>query len=179
MHCVTLTRYHYYSTDIKQTNSKLLKIQSQVLQKQRRYDTVVAFGKLCSNDEVSVPNILLEYTDNVSEVIDYQSLFTEIHTILHEVGGINPGNCKSRALAMGEFRIGDGDPANAFVQLSLCFVAGRSAEVKQAIGEQSLACLKRFYAISMEKLDLQITVELIDIRREDYFKYPEGTLTPQ
>jgi len=126
-----------------------------------------------------VPNILLEYTTNVPEVIDCKELFIEIHKILHEVAGIKLDNCKSRVSAREEYHIGDGHPTNAFVQLSISFVAGRSDEVKQQVGIDCLACLKHFYTRSMEKLDLQITVELADIRREDYFKYPEGTLTPQ
>ncbi len=126
-----------------------------------------------------MPNILLEYTTNVSEIIDYESLFIEIHRVLHELGGIKLDNCKSRVSAIEQYHIGDGHPSNAFVQMSISFIAGRSDELKQQVGNACLACLKQFYTRSMEKLDLQITVELIDIRREDYFKYPEGTLTPQ
>ena len=126
-----------------------------------------------------MPNILLEYSTNVSEVVDYKLLFIEIHKILNEVAGIKLDNCKSRVSEIERFHIGDGHPSNAFVQMSISFIAGRSDEVKQNVGEACLDCLKQFYEKSMEKLDLQLTVELIDIRREDYFKYPEGTFTPQ
>ena len=126
-----------------------------------------------------MPNIVLEYTSNVSETIDFSELFIEIHKVLHEVGGINLDNCKSRALEIAYYHIGDGHPSNAFIQLSVAFLAGRSNETKQQIGNECLACLKRFYAKSMARLDLQITVELVDIQRENYFKYPEGTFTVQ
>ena len=126
-----------------------------------------------------MPNIVLEYTSNVPEAIDFSELFSDIHKILHERGGINLDNCKSRAIEINDYHIGDGHPSNAFVQLSIAFLAGRGDEIKQQIGEQSLACLKRFYAKSMARYDLQITVELADIQRENYFKYPEGTFTEQ
>ena len=80
---------------------------------------------------------------------------------------------------MAYYYIGDGHPSNAFIQLSVAFLAGRSNDIKQQIGNQCLACLKQFYEKSLARLDLQITVELVDIQRENYFKYPEGTFTVQ
>lgn len=126
-----------------------------------------------------MPNILLEYTTNVSDSIEYPKLFTAIHSVLHETAGIRLDNCKSRAIKIDEFYIGDGHPSNAFVQLSISFVAGRSAEIKAGVGDQCLAILKEYYEYSVARLDVQITVEICDIRREAYFKYPEGTFTPQ
>jgi 5-carboxymethyl-2-hydroxymuconate isomerase len=126
-----------------------------------------------------VPNIVLEYSSNVSEVIDFTELFALIHKVMHEVGSIKLDNCKSRVVEMDKFYIGDGHPSNAFVQLSVAFLAGRSNETKQKVGNACLAQLKQFYEKSMARLDLQITVEIADIQRENYFKYPEGTFTVQ
>ena len=54
------------------------------------------------------------------------------------------------------------------------------AQVKQAIGQQSLDLLLAWFRRSAARLDLQITVEIQDIRRSSYFKYPAGsTLTPR
>lgn len=126
-----------------------------------------------------MPNILLEYTSNVSDSIEYSKLFTAVHNVLHETAGIRLDNCKSRATKIDEFYIGDGHPSNAFVQLSIRFLAGRSGEVKTRVGNECLAILKQFYEKSLARLDLQVTVEVCDIQREAYFKYPEGTFTPQ
>ena len=126
-----------------------------------------------------MPNIVLEYSSNVSEAIDFADLFAAIQKIMHEVGSINLDNCKSRAVEMERFHIGDGHPSNAFVQLSVAFLAGRSSDTKQQIGNACLAQLKQFYEKSIARLDLQITVEITDIQRDNYFKYPEGTFTVQ
>ena len=126
-----------------------------------------------------MPNIVLEYTSNVSETIDFSEFLASIHKVMHEVGSINLDNCKSRAVEIEKFHIGDGHPSNAFVQLSVAFLAGRSNETKQQIGNACLVQLKQFYEKSMARLDLQITVEIVDIQRENYFKYPEGTFTVQ
>ncbi len=126
-----------------------------------------------------MPNIRLEYTSNISESINFSELFSSIHSALHETAGIRLDNCKSRATRIDEFYIGDGHPSNAFVQLSIRFVEGRSSETKTKVGNQCLALLKQFYQKSVARMDLQATVEICDIHLEEYFKYPEGTFTTQ
>ncbi|MCP3688959.1 MAG: 5-carboxymethyl-2-hydroxymuconate Delta-isomerase [Gammaproteobacteria bacterium] len=126
-----------------------------------------------------MPNLLLELTPNVLDDVDFSELFSEIHKILHEQGGIKIDNCKSRVSTVEHYYIGDGHPSNAFVQLTIGLIAGRSAEVKQGIGNACLAQLKHSYAKSKARLDLQVTVGIIDINPAEYFKYPEGSLTPQ
>lgn len=126
-----------------------------------------------------MPQIVLEYSSNVLEQTGFAPLFVGIHEILHERAGIRLDNCKSRALRRDEFYIGDGHPSNAFVHLDIRFIEGRSEDVKQSVGTASLNRLKQFFEKSMARLDLQITVELGDIQRSSYFKFPEGTLTAQ
>lgn len=126
-----------------------------------------------------MPQIVLEYSSNVLEQTGFAPLFVGIHEILHERAGIRLDNCKSRALRRDEFYIGDGHPSNAFVHLDIRFIEGRSEDVKQSVGTASLKRLKQFFEKSMARLDLQITVELGDIQRSSYFKFPEGTLTAQ
>lgn len=126
-----------------------------------------------------MPQIVLEYSSNVLEQTGFAPLFVGIHEILHERAGIRLDNCKSRALRRDEFYIGDGHPSNAFVHLDIRFIEGRNEDVKHSVGTASLNRLKQFFEKSMARLDLQITVELGDIQRSSYFKFPEGTLTAQ
>lgn len=126
-----------------------------------------------------MPQIILEYSTNNAAEPDYAVLFGEIHQLLHTVAGIRLENCKSRARLAEDFFIGDGNASNAFVHLQIRIIEGRSSEIKKAIGEKCLALLKRAYAKSVEALELQITVEVDDLIRDFYFKYPEGSLTPQ
>ncbi len=126
-----------------------------------------------------MPQIVLEYSANVLEQAEFSHLFFDIHEILHEQASIKLDNCKSRALRRDEYHIGDGHPSNAFVHLDIRFIEGRSEAVKHSVGIASLNRLKQFFEKSMARLDLQITVELGDIKRSSYFKFPEGTLTVQ
>ncbi len=125
-----------------------------------------------------MPHVTLEYSANLPELASYTPLFSEIHTALHEIAGINLGNCKSRARKAEPFHIADGNAAHAFIHLNIEFVEGRSAQVKQALGSECLALLKRHYQARLND-QLQITVNIIDIKLDNYFKFPEGSLTKQ
>jgi 5-carboxymethyl-2-hydroxymuconate isomerase len=123
-----------------------------------------------------MPQISLEYSANLPGEIASEGLLRALHGILREVGGVRIGNCKSRVLPAARFLVGEGEPGGAFVHLDVQFLAGRSPEVKRALGEALLAALREAYEGSGE--GLQITVHLVDIPRAAYFKHPPGTLTP-
>ena len=124
-----------------------------------------------------MPQIALEYTANIAEHIEAAQVFARIHEVVASVGGINIGNCKSRARRLDSYFIGDGDARQAFAHLEVRFLEGRSAAVKQEIGRRCLGILQDYFAGSLAKLDLQMTVEVADIDRLFYFKIPEGTFS--
>ena len=126
-----------------------------------------------------MPHLVLEYSANVECPPELSRLFGQLHDILAETGGIRRANCKSRARIAQPYLVGSGGEADAFVHLEIRFLEGRPAEVKQAIGEASLDLLQAWFQDPLQRLELQITVEIQDIQRASYFKFPAGTLTPQ
>lgn len=124
-----------------------------------------------------MPHLTLEYTSNLSQGIDADQLFSKLHQILVDVGGISIHNCKSRAVCLDTYYIGKGDAQEAFMHLDIRFLEGRSLELKQRIGQLSLNWLKEYFAPSLAGLEMQVTVEIADIQSQTYFKIPEGTLT--
>jgi 5-carboxymethyl-2-hydroxymuconate isomerase len=124
-----------------------------------------------------MPHLTLQYTENVDQNINFEELFSTLHHILADVGGIKIDNCKSRAIKLEDYYIGQGEDDHVFIHLDLRFLEGRSLELKQEIGRQILSTLKEYYAPSMAKYNMQITVEIRDIQRETYFKIPEGSFT--
>ncbi len=125
-----------------------------------------------------MPQIGLEYTGNITQEIDTQALFSMIHQVLGNEAGIPIENCKSRAIRLENFHIAKGEPENAFIHLEIRFIEGRTREMKKTIGEQCLDFLENYFRESFSSLNLQITVEILDIHRQSYFKFPKGTLTP-
>ena len=62
------------------------------------------------------------------------------------------------------------------LHLAMRFLEGRSPEVIGAVGAAALEVLKGHFHPAPEGVDLQITVEIEEIRKAAYFKDPPGTL---
>jgi 5-carboxymethyl-2-hydroxymuconate isomerase len=123
-----------------------------------------------------VPHLNLEYTSNLGSTPPTPELLLSVHRLLNAVAGIRPENCKSRWREVDAWVVGAGDSDSAFVHLEIRFLEGRSMEVHQAVGEGAMGILKDHFLSNREGVDLQITVEVQEIRKATYFKYPPGTL---
>ena len=125
-----------------------------------------------------MPHLKLERSSNVVLPDDVTGLLQELHTAVADIGGIRIGNCKSRVYVADDYLIGSGGDQGGFVHLDVRFLEGRSAEARQAIGKALLELLVQSITPINGAVDLHISVEVRDIARAEYFKYPEGTLTP-
>lgn len=122
-----------------------------------------------------MPHLTLEYSANLRSDFEFEALFSRLHGVLAEVGGIEKRNCKSRAVERNHYYVGDGD-GTGFVHVDVRFLAGRTPALKKQIGQKILDVLCEYYAVQGEESAPQITVEIRDIDRAVYFKFPEGTL---
>lgn len=127
-----------------------------------------------------MPHITLEYSGNVLESardrIDIPRVLVQLNLVLEETGGIQIANCKSRVKVAKEFVVGRGGPSQGFVHLDVRILEGRSGDLKEKLGARLLETLKEHFLVAAETLDLQMTVEIRDIERSNYFKHPEGTI---
>ncbi len=119
-----------------------------------------------------MPHLTLEYTDNITQEIDFQGLFAQLHQILADVAGIPIANCKSRAICLSEYRITDGRPEHAFAHLMIRFLEGRAVNLKREIGTQSVEALRAAFEPSFGPFEMQVSAEIQDIERQMYHKYP-------
>ncbi|MCB1775089.1 MAG: 5-carboxymethyl-2-hydroxymuconate Delta-isomerase [Gammaproteobacteria bacterium] len=125
-----------------------------------------------------MPHLTLEFSSNVRSDGDLTALFAGLHDVLEHTGGVRRANCKSRARVANEFLVGSGSSRDAFVHLDIRLLDGRTLDVRQRISQQARDLLTAWFEPSMQSLDLQVTVEVREIDRRFYSKYPEGTLTP-
>lgn len=116
-----------------------------------------------------MPQITLEYTANILEK-DLTIALSEIHRLICEMLKTEMSNCKSRVQRVNDYLIGEGEPDNAFVHLTVAVLSGRSSELLQSTGEIILHKLKNFFHQSLQKLNLQITVAIENLP-EVYVKY--------
>lgn len=120
-----------------------------------------------------MPHIRLEYSDNLPGAIASRGLLRDFHEILASFG-VSIGNCKSRVDERRTFVVGDDSSEESFVHLDVSLLEGRTAETKALIGQTLLAGLVHAYADVTPAP--QITVEVREIRRAEYFKHPPGTI---
>ena len=124
-----------------------------------------------------MPQIRLEYTNNLDPTPHLGSLLDRIHAAINTIAGVNLDNCKSRVQVVDQFRIADGAADHAFVHLEVRLLEGRDA-VKQELGNACLELLEAAFDVTRNDRRVQATVEISDIFRDEYFKYPSGTFTP-
>ncbi len=117
-----------------------------------------------------MPHLKLEYSGNLTVDFDFESLFFNLHKVLNEVTGINPENCKSRAVPLKNYYIGDGHTGNAFVHLDVSILEGRQNDLVQITGQKLLKLLVEFFSNQPEIVQTQFTIEIRDMKRDHYFK---------
>jgi 5-carboxymethyl-2-hydroxymuconate isomerase len=117
-----------------------------------------------------MPHLRLEYTSNLAVEPSFRELFVRLHRIVADVGGVDIGNCKSRAVERAEFLMGDGADAGAYVHLDLRILEGKTAAVKGELGRRLLEELRAAYA--GHDVEIQVSVEIRDIVKDEYFKFP-------
>ncbi|MCB2219769.1 MAG: 5-carboxymethyl-2-hydroxymuconate Delta-isomerase [Bacteroidetes bacterium] len=122
-----------------------------------------------------MPHIRLEYTSNLNIDSDINSLFFDIHHVLNQVTGIKIDNCKSRAVHLDTFYVGDGRTENTFVHLEVSLLEGRQDDLVQLTGKKLLDLLLQFFANGAETQPAQYTVEIRDMKRDRYFKQTSGS----
>ncbi len=125
-----------------------------------------------------MPHLVLEYSANLADRAPDRSLFLDLHRLLESVAGIRIENCKSRWRRVDDWTVGEGDPGSAFVHLDIRFLEGRSPQVQRAVGTATLGLLRERFSAARNGLDLQITVEIREIRKTAYFKDPPAPLAP-
>lgn len=116
-----------------------------------------------------MPQITLEYTPGSLCADDLPELMKRVHALLATEAGIAISSCKSRWREVRDFLVGDGEPGQGFIHLSVRLLDGRPTELRQRIGEQCLQTLKQ---LASPDPGLQVTVEVGEMSRATYFKHP-------
>lgn len=119
-----------------------------------------------------MPHLKLEYTDNINIHTNFDNLFYNLHRVLVEHGDIDINNCKSRAIKLDRYLISDGQTSEPFVHLEVRIFSGRSKEVIRDIGEHLKTVLGENFVKEGATDNVQITIEVQEINKEHYFKYP-------
>lgn len=110
-----------------------------------------------------MPQIIVDYSDNIIEQDNFAEFFAATHKILAETLPTNLDDCKSRAIKQDNYYIGDGNSDGAFVYAYIQVKAGRSEAVLRAVEQQMLALLESHFAQSRRERNLQITLQIREL----------------
>lgn len=110
-----------------------------------------------------MPQLTLEFTSNIIEKNDMPNLFEKCHAVLTAMLPTEIEHCKSRAMECNNFYIGEGYQTNAFIHLTLKVMPGRSAQTLENVAAALMQINKDHFIKSLEKLKLQITLELHEL----------------
>lgn len=116
-----------------------------------------------------MPHLILEYSANVIEKSQLNTLLKSIHPVLVEMLPADLGACKSRAIECAHFCVSNGNVNNAFVHVTLKIMSGRTEDTLKKVGEKIMAMLKAYFSESMGKLQLRISIEISELSKI-YFK---------
>jgi 5-carboxymethyl-2-hydroxymuconate isomerase len=116
-----------------------------------------------------MPQLVLEFSSNVFEKTNLNMLFQQCHSHLEKMLPTDINSCKSRAIECDTYYIGNGKENDAFIHLSLKVFPGRSMETFEKIGNAMMEILKNYFSNSLNKLNLQITIEIMELQKT-YFK---------
>jgi 5-carboxymethyl-2-hydroxymuconate isomerase len=116
-----------------------------------------------------MPQLILEYSENVIEQAHLSDLLQQLHGLLAETLPTDLASCKSRAIGYKVYSVGDGQANTAFIHLNLKVMPGRTENTLQHVGERIMKLLSSYFAESLQKLTLQITLEISELQAT-YFK---------
>jgi 5-carboxymethyl-2-hydroxymuconate isomerase len=115
-----------------------------------------------------MPQISIEFSANIAATFDARKFADEVHKLLVAIVETELASCKTRLIELGEVVIGDGSDANAMIHVDLRILSGRTLAQKRQLGEAVLAALAA--VAKPDGLDLQLTVEVRDLDRDNYHK---------
>jgi 5-carboxymethyl-2-hydroxymuconate isomerase len=120
-----------------------------------------------------MPQVVVEYTDNIKDQADIRGLLRKINdTIIGQEGGIfPPGGTRSRAIELKDYRMADGVEDYAFVHATFKIGAGRTAEQKKKVCDDLFEVIKAHFAALFATRYLALSMELYEYDERGTYKH--------
>lgn len=83
-----------------------------------------------------MPHFIVEYSGNLHDRLEFQSLFASLHEYVVSTGAFPIGGVRSRAIRCDDFRVADGREGFSFLNLTLKIGHGRDMALKKEVAER-------------------------------------------
>lgn len=117
-----------------------------------------------------MPHLLIEYSANLDPAIGIRALIDKLHATAIGTGVFPVGGARTRAMRREFYRVADGNPANAFVHLTMRVGHGRSVETRRAAAEAIFQALCEHLEPLYVSTPLAISAEMQEIDPQFSFK---------
>ena len=113
-----------------------------------------------------MPHIIIEYSDNVEEIIQLDGLIERVHKTAISTGIFPIGGLRVRAARRDHYKLADGHPDNRFVHVELKIGPGRDKEDKVAALKKIFSCVDDYLKPIHENGPLAMSAELNEFDEE-------------
>ena len=110
-----------------------------------------------------MPHQIIEYSANLEDSVDIDALVRVLHETAAGIDALPIGGLRTRAVARQHYRIADGHPDNAFINVMLRLAPGRPFEVRKAAGEKLFQALCDYLETVFSSSPLAISYEIQEI----------------
>ncbi|HQY42666.1 MAG TPA: 5-carboxymethyl-2-hydroxymuconate isomerase [Paracoccaceae bacterium] len=110
-----------------------------------------------------MPHIQIDYSPNLEERLDLAGLCRVLRDAAVETGIVPLAGIRVRATACSHVVIADGNPAHAFLDISLRLRGGRSAKAKADATTHIFAAVEAYCADVLERSSFMLSFEMRDI----------------
>ena len=110
-----------------------------------------------------MPHQTIEYSANLEPELDIEALVRVLHETAASIDALPIGGLRTRAVARQHYRIADGHPDNAFINVFLRIAPGRSFDVRTAAGEKLFQALCEYLEPIYSSSPLAISYEVQEL----------------
>ena len=116
-----------------------------------------------------MPHIILEHSNNVKDIVNYQAFFKQVTEIMLELEIVpNADGIKSRFIKAEEFYLNQED--NIYIHLQLSLLKGRDKAKLQNLGKKIKELMQQRFSTAFQEFSNSFSVEIREIDSEIYQK---------
>jgi len=117
-------------------------------------------------------HFIYEYSANLpADALDLPGLMEKMHGAAAASGVFPLSGMRSRAIRCEEFRVGDGNPDNGFVNLSMKVGAGRDLDTRMTIGRSLFDLLIEHLQPLFASRGLAVSFEMRELEEQVKFNH--------
>lgn len=113
-----------------------------------------------------MPHLIIEYSANAEEVVDFSELCDALRLAAIETGAFATKGVRVRAIRCDHYAIADGSPENCFIDISVRLRGGRPHQVKKKAVEQLFKACRAHLSDAFGQRPLALSMEMRDIDPE-------------